>query len=136
MILTDALCGALCNAAYEESKNADANMSFSIVDAQGRLLLYRRFENAPLVSVVLVPKKAYTSAATGAPTEAVAAGAVEGGPLYGIDTADPQICLITGGFPLYHDGKLVGAIGVGGGSPEQDTQVGKYVLKAFEDAAK
>ena len=47
-----------------------------------------RFRNAPLVSIGLVPQKAYTSVVTGAPTEAVAAGTAEGAPLFHFGTSN------------------------------------------------
>lgn len=52
-----------------------------------------------------------------------------GAPLYGINTADPKLILIAGGYPLFYKSKLVGVLGVGGGSWEQDEQMGKAAVR-------
>src|SRR3989442_8932282 len=57
-------------------------------------------------------------------------------PLYGINTADPHVVLFAGGYPLFVNGKFVGAFGVGGGSWGQDEKIGRTVLKAFEAETK
>ena len=49
-------------------------------------------------------------------TKEVAAAAAEGATLVGIQTNDPRIMLVAGGYLLFVDGKIVGAIGVGGGT--------------------
>lgn len=67
-----------------------------------------------------MPAKAYTSAITMSKTEDLAKAVVEGGDLYGINTVNPKITLVTGGFPLFDGDKLVGAIGIGGGSEDED----------------
>ncbi|TKV14340.1 hypothetical protein FDX19_00670 [Citrobacter sp. wls619] len=96
----------------------------------------RYFSNATitamLLTTVLVPKKAYTSAITRLPSGELEKLTAPGAPLYGINTADPKLILIAGGYPLTYKGKVVGALGVGGGSWEQDEQMGQAALKAFK----
>ncbi|MEQ6310522.1 MAG: heme-binding protein [Pseudomonadales bacterium] len=46
-----------------------------------------------------------------------------------INTADPRVVLFAGGYPLFVNGKFVGAFGVGGGSWDQDEKIGQTVLK-------
>lgn len=88
-----------------------------------------------LVTTVLVPNKAYTSAVMGMPSgEAKLTQPSQ--PLYGINTADPHVVLFAGGYPLFVNGKFVGAFGVGGGSWGQDEKIGRTVLKAFEAETK
>ena len=38
-----------------------------------------------------------------------------------------------GGYPLFADGKIVGAIGVGGGTEAQDCEIAEHVVKVFEE---
>lgn len=45
---------------------------------------------------------------------------------------DSRITLVPGGLPLIVDGKTVGAIGVGGGSKEQDMEIARHVVAKFE----
>ena len=40
--------------------------------------------------------------------------------------------LVAGGYPLFVNGKIVGGIGVGGGSEAQDCEIAKYVVSVFE----
>jgi uncharacterized protein GlcG (DUF336 family) len=57
---------------------------------------------------------------------------VPGGSLYGLNTADPNIVVFGGGFPLFINGKLVGGIGISGGTVPEDEQIGRQVVAEFE----
>ena len=131
MILTDELCDKLCAAAQEKSKELGVEISFAISDASGLPKLYRRFGEALVLSITLVPGKAYTAAVTQCKTKDVAACAAEGGSLMAIQSNDPRITLVAGGYPLFVDGKIAGAIGVGGGTEEQDCTIAEYVVDVF-----
>lgn len=133
MILTDELCDKLCAAAREKSKQVGIDISFAICDENGLPRAYRRYGEALVLSVTLVPGKAYTSAVTQCRTKDVAACAVEGGTLPAIQSNDPRITLVAGGYPLFVDGKIAGAIGVGGGTEEQDCEIAEYVVSVFEN---
>ena len=89
-----------------------------------------------MLSITLVPGKAYTAAVTQCRTKDVAAAAAEGAPLMGIQSNDPRITLVAGGYPLFVDGKIVGAIGVGGGTEAQDCAIAEYVVEMFEEWTK
>ena len=134
MILTDELCDRLCAAAHEKSRELGVDISFAVADRHGLPRVYRRYGDALLLSITLVPGKAYTAAVTRCTTKEVAAAAAEGAPLMGIQTADPRITLVAGGYPLFADGKIVGAIGVGGGTEAQDCEIAEHVVRVFEAA--
>lgn len=131
-VLSDELCDSLCLAACEKSKEIGVDISFAIADRNGLPRAFRRYGDALVLSVTLVPGKAYTSAVTQCRTKDVAAYAAEGAPLMAIQTNDPRITLVAGGYPLFVDGKLVGAIGVGGGTEAQDCEIAEYVVEAFD----
>lgn len=133
MILTDELCDKLCEAAKEKSKELGIDISFAICDEAGLLKVYRRYGNALVLSITLVPGKAYTSAITKSKTKDVAKNAIEGGSLYAIQSNDPKITLVAGGYPLFVNDKIVGGIGVGGGTEEEDCTIAEYVLKVFNE---
>lgn len=101
MILTDALCDRLCEAAEEKSRELGVDISFAIYDADGLPKVYRRYGEALVLSITLVPGKAYTAAVTQSRTKDVAAAAAEGGSLMAIQTNDPRITLVAGGYPLF-----------------------------------
>ena len=75
MILTDELCDKLCAAAHEKSKQA-------VYDKNGLPRVYRRYGEALVLSITLVPGKAYTAAVTQCKTKDVAAAAAEGASLF------------------------------------------------------
>ena len=136
MILTDELCDRLSAADREKSREMGLDISFSICDENGLPRVYRRYGEALVLSITLVPGKAYTAAVTQCKTKDVAACAAEGGSLMAIQTNDPKITLVAGGYPLFVDGRIAGGIGVGGGTEEQDCAIAEYVVSVFEELTK
>lgn len=51
----------------------------------------------------------------------------------GIHTTSDKITLVPGGIPLFRDGKIVGAIGVGGGTKEQDLEIANSIVAKFNE---
>lgn len=135
-VLSDELCDKLCAAAHEKSRELGVDISFAIADRHGLPRVYRRYGDALVLSITLVPGKAYTAAVTRCRTKDVAAAAAEGASLMGIQTNDPRITLVAGGYPLFADGRIVGAVGVGGGTEAQDCEIAEYVVKVFEESVK
>lgn len=73
MILTDELCDKLCAAAREKSREIGIDISFAVSDENGLPRVYRRYGEALVLSVTLVPGKAYTAAVAQCKTKDVAA---------------------------------------------------------------
>lgn len=136
MILTDEICDKLCAAAREKSNEIGVDISFSVCDENGLPRVYRRYGEALVLSITLVPGKAYTAAVTQCKTKDVAVCSAEGGTLMAIQTNDPRITLVAGGYPLFANGKIVGGIGVGGGTEAQDCQIAEYIVSIFEKLIK
>ena len=90
MVLTDELCDRLCAAAREKSLELGVDVSFAVSDENGLPRVYRRFGEALLLSITLVPGKAYTAAVTQCKTKDVAACAAEGGALILLSTIKRQ----------------------------------------------
>lgn len=133
MVWSEELCEALSAAALKKSREMNLDISFAIADENGLPRMFRRFGNALVLSTILVPNKAYTSAITQTATKDLAKVTVDGGALFGINSADNRITYVAGGFPLFYQGKIVGAIGIGGGTEKQDCEIGEYVVKTFND---
>lgn len=131
-ILSDELCDRLCAAAREKSKELGIDISFAIADRHGLPRVYRRYGDALVLSITLVPGKAYTAAVTQCKTKDVAAAAAEGAPLMSIQTNDSRITLVAGGYPLFVAGKIVGAIGVGGGTGSSVKQILRIYLIEYQ----
>lgn len=136
MVLTNELCDKLCSAALKKSKEVGIDISFAVCDENGLPRMYRRYGEALVLSITLVPGKAYTAAVTQCKTKDVAAAAAEGQSLMAIQTSDPRITLVAGGYPLFVNGKIVGGIGVGGGTEEQDCAIAEYVVSIFDELTK
>lgn len=132
MILTNELCDRLSSAALEKSKELGIDISFAICDESGLLRFFHRYGEALVLSITLVPEKAYTAAVTQSKTKDVASWAAEGGTLVSIQSNDPRITLVAGGYPLFANKKIVGGIGIGCGTEEQDCIIAEYVVSVFE----
>lgn len=136
MILTNELCDKLCAAALKKSEEVGVDISFAIYDENGLPRVYRRYGDALVLSITLVPGKAYTAAVTQCKTKDVANAAAEGQALMAIQSNDPRITLVAGGYPLFVNGRIAGGIGVGGGTEEQDCTIAEYVVSVFEELTK
>ena len=124
MILTDELCDRLCAAAKEKSREMGVDISFAVSDENGLPRVYRRYGEALVLSITLVPGKAYTAAVTQCRTKDVAEAAAEGAALMAIQANDPRITLVAGGYPLFAGGRIAGGIGVGGAVIVTETEDG------------
>ncbi|MFD6284927.1 heme-binding protein [Streptomyces sp. NPDC060205] len=112
---------ALVTAARRAAEAADVKVSVTVLDAGGHLLAFRRDDRAVLISGETSTRKAYTALQLGAPTADLVEAVQPGGLFHTLPTAlDRPLLFIAGGVPVHRDGRLIGAIGVGGGAPEQD----------------
>ncbi|KOT32607.1 hypothetical protein ADK41_29415 [Streptomyces caelestis] len=119
--LTTADAEALVDVARRTAEAAGATVSVTVLDAGGHLLAFRRDDRAVLISGETSTRKAYTALQLNAPTADLVDAVQPGGPLHTLPTAlDRPLLFIAGGVPVRRDGRLIGAIGVGGGAPEQD----------------
>ena len=116
-----------------EKKAKEMNLSavFAVVNSEGNLIIEERMDNAILVSVEVAYKKAYTAAALKLNTEDLTALVQPGAMFYGLQS-DPKYIVFGGGMLLKVDGKIIGAVGVSGGSAQEDMEIAKACIKAFE----
>ena len=128
--LTDAR--RIIAAATKKAEEIGQPMNIAVVDAGGNLLAFERMENAWLGSIDISQKKAWTSRAFDIETKDLATHSQSGGQFFGIHASnDGKIMIFAGGIPLKRDGKVVGAIGVSGGSGDQDHAVAAAGAAAF-----
>jgi uncharacterized protein GlcG (DUF336 family) len=119
--LTTEDADALVLAARHAAEAAGVPVSVTVLDAGGHLLAYRRDDRAVLISGETSTRKAYTSLQLDAPTADLVDLVKPDGPFHSLPTAlDQPLLFIAGGVPIHRDGRLVGALGLGGGTPEQD----------------
>ncbi|MEU5272915.1 GlcG/HbpS family heme-binding protein [Streptomyces hygroscopicus] len=111
----------LITAARRAADAAGVTVSVTVLDADGHLLAFRRDDRAVLISGETSTRKAYTALQLNAPTADLVDLVKPDGPFHSLPTAlDWPLLFIAGGLPVHRDGRLIGAIGVGGGTPEQD----------------
>ncbi|MFE9368774.1 heme-binding protein [Streptomyces sp. NPDC006711] len=111
----------LVEAARTVAEAAGTAVAISVLDAGGHLLAFRRDDRAVLIAGETSTRKAYTALQLNTPTADLVDAVQPGGPFHTLPTAlDRPLLFIAGGVPVQRDGRLVGAIGVGGGAPEQD----------------
>jgi glc operon protein GlcG len=106
-------------AALAEVKKNNWTMAVAIVDTAGDLVYFEKIDGTQTGSVRVSMDKARSAALFKRPTKAwqdVLAAGGDGLRVLGIQGAVP----VEGGLPLLIDGKIVGAIGVSGGSSAQD----------------
>lgn len=124
-------CDRIIEAGLQRAQEIDVPMVLAVVDRSGDVVESRRMDNALAISIELAPHKAYTAAAVRMPTDRLAELAQPGQALYSIDINVPRLTLIGGGIPLERNGRVVGAVGVSGGSVEQDIDVAQAMIAAF-----
>lgn len=130
-MLTLADCDRMVEAGMRRAEALGVPMVLSVVDAAGHVLETRRMDGALVVSITLAPNKAHTAAVVRMPTSELARLAQPGAPLYGIDANLPNLTLVGGGLPLSKGGAVAGAVGVSGGSVEQDVAVAEAMAAAL-----
>ena len=124
-------CDRMVEAGMKKAAEIGCPMVLTVVDQNGDVIESRRMDDALIVSITLAPHKAYTAATVRLATHELAKVAQPGESLYSIDVNLPKITLVGGGFPLKKDGKVVGAVGVSGGSVEQDIAVAEAMVAAY-----
>ncbi|MEW2300091.1 heme-binding protein [Streptomyces sp. NPDC006655] len=107
--------------ARRAAEAAGATVSVTVLDAGGHLLAFRRDDRAVLISGETSTRKAYTALQLNTPTADLVDAVQPGGLFHTLPTAlDRPLLFIAGGVPVQRDGRPVGAVGVGGGTPDQD----------------
>ena len=80
--------------------------------------------NAWLGSIDIAIKKAWTSRAFDIETKALGENSQSGDQFFGIHASNGgKVMIFAGGVPLKQDGKVIGGLGISGGSGKQDQAV-------------
>jgi len=117
----------LLDAAMTKARDMQVPECIAVVDAGGHLLAFARMDGAFALSIDTALVKAMTAASYGIPTGEIAAGVDI---KLAIATQGKRVNL-PGGLPVIVDGHVVGAIGVGSGTGEQDREVAAAALGAI-----
>ena len=128
--VTHELAAAMVDAAIRRAKELGTKQNVAVVDEGGNLKAFGRMDGAPLLGIEGCQRKAFTA-------------------LFGVSTVDfykwikddpslltglshfSRATVVGGGLPIVLDGELIGGIGVGGGTVDEDVacaQAGLDVL--------
>ena len=119
-------------AAEQKAIELGQPMNIAVADGGGNLVAHVRMDGAWIGSIDISINKAYTSRAFDIATKDLAEHSQSGGQFFGIHASNGgRIMIFAGGIPLYRDGQVVGAIGVSGGSGDQDHSVAEAGAAAF-----
>lgn len=119
------------DAALAKAEEIGVPQNVIVLDDGGTMKAFARQDGAILGSVTIATDKATTAVSFGAPTHELASGLGQDPVMLASFTSLPHIVLIPGGYPIMMNGALVGAIGVSGGSAEQDQQCAEAGLAAI-----
>ena len=119
-------------AAEKKAEQIGQPMNIAVADAGGNLVAHVRMDKAWMGSIDISIKKAWTSRAFDIETKALAEFSQSGGQFFGIHASnDGRVMIFAGGIPLKRGNEVVGAIGVSGGSGDQDHAVAQAGAAAF-----
>lgn len=118
----------------EKAEDMGVNAVVAVADKGANPILVLSMDNAYIASYDIAVNKAYTCASLKMSTKKLQGLAQPGQSLYGIQfTNQGKIVIFGGGEPLEVNGRVIGAIGVSGGSEEEDTFLGAFGRKVFEE---
>lgn len=119
-------------AATAKAEEIGQPMNIAVVDAGGNLLAFERMANAWLGSIDISISKAWTSRAFDIETKALGENSGPGDQFFGINASNGgKVMIFAGGVPLLKDDKVIGALGISGGSGAQDQSVAEAGAKAL-----
>jgi uncharacterized protein GlcG (DUF336 family) len=120
------------SAAENKAREIGQPMNIAVADEGGNIVAHIRMDEAWIGSTDVAMNKAYTSRAFDIETRDLAKHAQSGGQFFGIHVSNNgRIMIFAGGIPLRRNGKVMGAIGVSGGSGDQDQIVAEAGAAAF-----
>ena len=129
--LTIDVARAVIAAVLADAGRMGVAMSCAVVDSGDQLVAFERMYGADLVTITLARDKAYTALVNRMPTSELAEVVQPGTEYYGYDSvAAGRMIVFGGGLPIEMGGVLVGAVGVSGGSAEQDEQAARAGVRA------
>ncbi len=117
----------LISKVQQKAKEMGLKIVVAVSNSAARPIAVECMDDSYIASYDVAVNKAFTVVALKMSTKALSTLAAPGGSLYGIQyTNDGKIVIFGGGDPLVYNGKIVGGLGVSGGTEEQDTYLSAY----------
>lgn len=135
--MTLELARKLVSAVEEKAKEIGVKAVVAVSNDGANPVMIECMDDSYIASYDIALNKAYTSVALKMSTKKLSTLAQPNGELYGIQfTNEGKIVIFGGGVPLVSNGRIIGGLGVSGGSEEQDTFLADYGEKAFQEILK
>ena len=127
------LANTLIQAGLQEAKKMNFRMSIAVLDSATHLVSFIRMDDSLLASLDISMKKAKTSVLFNGPSSELGKFSQPGGLVYGVEQTNGGLVSFGGGFPIHNkNGKLIGGIGVSGGTVTEDEQTAMAAKKAIK----
>ena len=123
---------AVVAAARAKAVEIAVPMAVTVIDHAGQTIAFIKMDGSPLMAEPMAKGKAYTAVGMGQPTSMWEDAGAASPSFAGSITAIPGFTPFGGGLPILVDGTLVGAIGVSGGTTEDDINVATAGVSAVE----
>ena len=131
-MLTTRHAQALISAAEDKANSMNVSVNIAVLDNGAHLKAFLRMDGAVLGSIDVATRKARTAVLFEVNSEAVWEYCKPGAPAPGLELTNGSLAPFAGGIPLKNsDGLLQGAVGVSGGSVEQDFEIAKAAAAAY-----
>ena len=128
-----ALAARMTRAALDHASGLGALVSAAVVDAGGHLVHFQRMDGAEIAGPTLAVDKAFTAVAHRIGTAELGPLTAPGAPLWGLQAnGGGRYVVFAGGLPCWHDGLVVGGVGVSGGTAEEDAACARAALSVLE----
>ena len=135
--ITLALAKRIADRVEQKAFAMNVKAVVSICSNGARPVLTECMDDSYIASYDIAFNKAYTSVSLKMSTAKLKLLSQPRGPLYGIQhTNDGQIVIFGGGEPLMYEGKIIGGLGVSGGSEQQDTALAAFGARCVEEEIK
>lgn len=121
----------LIEAVEAETDRQGKKAVIAVCNAEGNPVAVHVMDGAFLVSYEVAVKKAYTSVAVKMPTIELAKLAQPGQTFYGLANLEKMV-IFGGGVPLMENGRIIGGLGISGGTGEEDHALCEYALSVFD----
>jgi uncharacterized protein GlcG (DUF336 family) len=129
-VLTLRLARAIADAAEAEAARRGAAVVIAVVDDGGSLLVLHRLDDTQVASVEVGIAKARTAAIFRRPSK-MFEDQVKNGRVAALGL--PGAAPLQGGVPILHRGRVIGAIGVSGNTPQEDEDIAKVGAGVLSD---
>ena len=125
------LAKKLIDAIEEFALSQGKNVVVAICNSQGNPVAVHVMDDALLVSFEVAMKKAYTAVSVKMSTKELSELVQAGKTFYGLQQID-SLMTFGGGVPLKKDDKIIGGLGISGGTGDEDHALCEYGLKVFQ----